>query len=320
MTGESEAGKQGSSKGSAVSRQDLEGSVFGQLTVLSVHKDSKNNTKCLCRCSCGREKDVYLSNLVSGATKSCGCLAAKKLWQKKDLTGRRFGNLTAIEPTEERQYGSVVWRCRCDCGREAFISQKDLENKRKTSCGCKSKPRGRAASNLLGKRFGKLTVVSQTNERTKKGSVIWECRCDCGNTVRASSDNLIYGNQRSCGCMKVDTVKEARQNLHFVDGTCIEWLEGRKDRVDNTSGRKGVSRRKNGRYLAKIGFQNRQYYLGTYDNMEEAVAARQQAESILFENFLNEYRNWQESGEEESFHFDAEAVKTSLSALKSPER
>ena len=41
--------------------------------------------------------------------------------QANDLTGKRFGLLTAIAPTEERKNGYTVWRCRCDCGGEAFV-------------------------------------------------------------------------------------------------------------------------------------------------------------------------------------------------------
>ena len=320
MMRESDLGIRGSSRPGAVSTQNMEGMVFSQLTVLFVYKDMRGNTKCHCRCSCGKETDVFLSNLIHGRTKSCGCLAGKKLRKLKDISGNRYGKLIAIEPTAERRYASVVWKCRCDCGNEVLASQKDLENGRKISCGCSDRQRGRAANDLTGKRFGKLTALRKTNERTAKGSVIWECQCDCGNTVKASSDSLIYGNQRSCGCLKAESVNEARQNLHFVDGTCIEWLEGRRDRHDNTSGRKGVSRRKNGSYLAKIGFQNRQYYLGTFQNMEEAVAAREQAEDLLYKTFLSKYREWEERGGEESFHFDAEAVKSSLSDLRSLER
>lgn len=33
-----------------------------------------------------------------------------------DLTGQRFGMLTALEALEERHQGCVIWRCQCDCG------------------------------------------------------------------------------------------------------------------------------------------------------------------------------------------------------------
>ena len=57
----------------------------------------------------------------------------------RDLTGCRFGMLVALEPTSERQDECVVWRCRCDCGKEIFVSSNRLRQQRITSCGCLKK-------------------------------------------------------------------------------------------------------------------------------------------------------------------------------------
>lgn len=52
---------------------------------------------------------------------------------------------------------------------------------------------------LAGKKFGSLVVIEQ-NGRSKGGSVMWLCDCDCGvrKTVRGS--HLIRGSITSCGC------------------------------------------------------------------------------------------------------------------------
>ena len=288
------------------------GEHFGKLIVLSVFRDSYSHKKCRCRCECGRETEVYLCNLTSGRTRSCGCQGKISPNPPADVRGRRYGKLLALEPTEERDRGSVIWRCRCDCGNEVLVPLRRLNSGAATSCGCLPKRRGRAVKDLTGRRFGYLTVVGKSDERSYKGSVIWQCRCDCGNLVNLPSDSLLNGNARSCGCLRTETVKEARQGLHFVDGTCIEWLETRRQRSDNTSGHKGISRRKNGAYMAKIGFQGRQYYLGTYHTMEEAIAAREEAEEILFGTFLSRYHAWQEKGGGEDFEFDPGSMEEAL--------
>ena len=56
---------------------NLTGAVFGKLTVLGL--DTKRSGKgqgsfWLCRCECGTEKSIAYYSLVSGATRSCGCL------------------------------------------------------------------------------------------------------------------------------------------------------------------------------------------------------------------------------------------------------
>ena len=56
--------------------------------------------------------------------------------------------------------------------------------------------------NLRGSRFGRLTVVRETNRRTTGGQVIWLCRCDCGQEREVVSTNLTTGNTQSCGYLQ----------------------------------------------------------------------------------------------------------------------
>ncbi len=59
-----------------------------------------------------------------------------------DLAGQRFGRLVALEPTEKRSAGgSVVWRCRCDCGKVAEVDTHHLRSGNTKSCGCLKKDR-----------------------------------------------------------------------------------------------------------------------------------------------------------------------------------
>lgn len=51
---------------------------------------------------------------------------------------------------------------------------------------------------LVGERYGHLTVIKDTGKRIHR-SIIWECKCDCGNTHNVSSNNLNSGRVNSCG-------------------------------------------------------------------------------------------------------------------------
>jgi hypothetical protein len=66
----------------------------------------------------------------------------------KDLTGQRFGRLVVIEVTNERRGGEVVWKCLCDCGREALVRRYFLTTGHTSSCGCLMKD---IAKKLMGK-------------------------------------------------------------------------------------------------------------------------------------------------------------------------
>ena len=52
-----------------------------------------------------------------------------------DLTGRKFGRLTALEYVG-RKNGRTLWRCICDCGNETTAGYSNLLNGITRSCGC----------------------------------------------------------------------------------------------------------------------------------------------------------------------------------------
>lgn len=174
---------------------------FGQLVAMKpTEKRQGNSVVWECQCDCGRTVLVSAYCLTGGATKSCGCLAGGRL----NLTGQRFGRLVALRATERRERSSVVWECRCDCGEVTFISAHHLTSRRNPSCGCQkqwSNRGGRPSLDLTGQKFGSLTALRPTEKRYAH-SVVWECRCECGNTVLASSDRLKRFSAKICNCAK----------------------------------------------------------------------------------------------------------------------
>jgi len=53
-----------------------------------------------------------------------------------DLTGQKFGRLTAIRPDEKDKWGSLLWECLCDCGKIKTINGHLLRRGNTKSCGC----------------------------------------------------------------------------------------------------------------------------------------------------------------------------------------
>lgn len=86
--------------------------------------------------------------------------------------------------------------------------------------------------------------------------------------------------------------------LTYIEGTCVEMLENKKLRRDNTSGHTGVINTQKG-WVAKISFKGKLYYLGTYQDFALAVKARERAEEELHGSFLDwYYRTYPERHEE----------------------
>lgn len=97
--------------------------------------------------------------------------------------GSRVGLLTVAEPTGQRKAGYMVWRCRCDCGGEILLDTRCLQRGLVRDCGCRTSVKP-GQKDISGMRFGKLTAIRPTEERSSRGSIIWICRCDCGEEAR----------------------------------------------------------------------------------------------------------------------------------------
>ncbi len=136
--------------------------------------------------------------------------------------------------------------------------------------------RGGRFRDLSGRRFGRLTAIEPTGEHASDGCYYWLCRCDCGKMTVTSSSKLLQGKTVSCGCYARERLESSRS---YVGGTCVEIARSQKLSANNTSGVKGVSLSR-GRWLAKISFARKQFFLGRYDEFSEAVAARKAAERL----------------------------------------
>lgn len=55
--------------------------------------------------------------------------------------------------------------------------------------------------------FGRLKVIKNVGTN-KYGYSLWECLCECGNTVIITSRNLISGHTKSCGCYSYECKKD----------------------------------------------------------------------------------------------------------------
>ena len=59
-----------------------------------------------------------------------------------------------------------------------------------------------ASKDLLGQKFGKLTVIDKTDKRDSSGAIIWKCQCECGNIIEVRTNSLTTAHTISCGCIQ----------------------------------------------------------------------------------------------------------------------
>lgn len=207
-----------------------------------------------------------------------------------DLTGQRFGRLTAIEPTAERyRQKRVVWRCICDCGKECLVPTNQLRDGLKRSCGCLQDESRRR--NITGQKRGHLTAVEPTDERCN-GQTVWLWRCDCGATVRKAAGAVGASASTMCPeCARRLKGEQARAMFARVERDekgrsvrQVEAIRAGKPTAQNSSGVRGVSwHAVNRKWVARISNgHGGTVILGFFDKIEDAAAARKRAVEELY--------------------------------------
>lgn len=138
-----------------------------------------------------------------------------------DLTGKKFGKLTVLN-IDHREGKVYFWKCKCDCGNYTVVRSAVLNNGHTKSCGCAHKKA--LLKDLIGMKFGKLTVMSYSHQEGKNH--FWNCECDCGSKIIANGKTMRAGNKTSCGCAKRKINLKARKydlsNKKFGKLTAIE--------------------------------------------------------------------------------------------------
>lgn len=145
-----------------------------------------------------------------------------------DRTGEVYGRLTALFPVKDKKADRTKWLCLCECKNLIVVDRTNLVKNATRSCGCLNKDNlqhrhDKEREEMIGKRFGKLTVLSF--EGVRNGSATFKCRCDCGKEIIVKGDSLRSGNTTSCGCSRKEAIHKKYEDIwsSFI-GTKINYL------------------------------------------------------------------------------------------------
>ncbi len=73
---------------------------------------------------------------------------------------------------------------------------------------------------IIGKRFGRLTVIKFSHRDKSKKHIFWLCKCNCGNIIKTTKDRLQKGDTKSCGCLRKE-LTQLRFTKHKMSGSSI---------------------------------------------------------------------------------------------------
>ena len=181
-------------------RKDLVGQVFSHLKVIKLDKEKtqeKKRTHWIVECDCGIQFSVLGSNLGRNTTKCKYCKA-------ENIVGQKFNRLTVIARVIDDE-DHVKWKCQCECGNIIIVRKDSLTTGHTKSCGCLQKEIASKNTkiNLIGQKFGKLTVIAESLRRDNEGNFFWYCNCDCGTTNHEVNGHILKsGRIQSCGCVR----------------------------------------------------------------------------------------------------------------------
>lgn len=136
--------------GSLVSK--YKDATFGEWTVIN---RVPNSAKLLCRCSCGTEREVYIQNLLSGESKSCGHNIIR------NLEGETFGKWFVIK---ELGNGKVLCNCSCGNSNNRVLYKQTLIREQSRSCGCASRD---FTKETMIKKYNDICTLKVNNPREK---------------------------------------------------------------------------------------------------------------------------------------------------------
>jgi hypothetical protein len=307
-------------------RKDLTGRVFGKLTVIKQVDDyitpkGKHHAQWLCECSCAEHNRVVViqNNLVKGKTASCGCLNknnSNMVRVKEDLTGRIFGRLTVIKQVEDyitsKGEHKAQWLCECNCElhSQVIVLGYNLKNGHTQSCGCLNCVKSR----VINKKCNRSDLSGDYG-------IIW-----CINTNKPiyfdleDADNIlkhswsIDSNGYPSATINGETVRmhvflgckwHDHHNRNKLDNRrvnliyCTQQENVRNSSIgkNNQSGFIGVywSNQNNG-WVSQITMNKKTIYIGTFNDKQDAVISRLQAELNYYGEFAPQRHLFKEYG------------------------
>lgn len=126
---------------------DVAGKKIHMLSVLGYAYSKNNKVYMNCKCDCGNDCVVSAILIRNGHTKSCGCLYKEsivnfnKRSKTNDITGKKFGRLTALNLVENEKNDGAYWLFECDCGNKVVRKGSEVKRGKTSSCGCLAKER-----------------------------------------------------------------------------------------------------------------------------------------------------------------------------------
>ena len=223
----------------------------------------------------------------------------------KDLVNQKFGHLTVVKFSHSEN-GRAMWLCDCDCGNtNVIIKGKYLLNGDTKSCGCANIERIKQ----MGKDNQKHNNIKQVDniidvmlcedkffmcdikDWENCNNIYWYLNNTGyargvvdGKSILFHNYIIETGDDEEIDHIDGNRLNNTRTNLRVIKR--IDNMKNKGKYINNTSGVTGVYyHKKLDKWEARIQADGISHYLGIYDNYEDAVSIRKNAEEKYFGKF-----------------------------------
>lgn len=284
-----------------------------------IQKDRRIYLQCKCQCGCG-QLTKFRSDQFKNSKKKCDKLKNKKKEDsqkeyrnkhisrdtyKNRLFGKLYGNLKVIGFYGYNKHKQIVYKCECQCIDKniVYATYTDLKSKRKDNCGCLT----RKKQHDLKKKYNTYDLSGAYGiGYTTKGEEFWfdlEDYDKIKDYCWSIHDKYIVARDVDGKYIKMHRVVMGVTNPYIkVDHIFHHEYDNRKSELrlatnqentfnhvlhsNNTSGVSGVSwDSEKDLWRARIFLEGKGIHLGYYDNFENAVTVRLEAEKEYFGEF-----------------------------------
>lgn len=249
----------------------------------------------------------------------------------EDLTGKTFGRLTILELDEKRnikelnrklngeiKQNNTYYICKCACGNIKSVPKSNLKSGKTLSCGCYQKEQMSKVALKYFKKYNKydlsgeygICYLADTNKKVYFDiedyklikNILWktdECGYARGYDTKTKRlvrmHKVITNTDKNIIIDHINREKLDNRKENFRYATNSENRINSKTRTDNTSGIQGV-RFEGGKWRVRIFVNGKYIHLGMFDNFDEAVKIRLEAEKKYYGEFAMQANLFEQYG------------------------